>query len=438
MLELVDDTLEFKQGWKKFFDSRHAKYNSTVFRTRIAIPAITILDVRGFQPLFDETLVKKHYGFGPAIPRHDMVGNIVPTVFENDERHTSQKAFVLELIHRETSRLIPVLTATLQPYLQKWATAQAPFDWGADADAILSNTLFDWLLGAHPAASDVALWIANVLSPVPWDLPVFHASEAALAARDRILHAIQAAPKFQAAASLAFEMAGLGKDETAKQILFYLCFNAWAGLQGAWLSLMGELSLNPDVQARIAAEAQSSAPNGFDFSAVSFADIARMPTLRGAVSEAMRLHGPVPFAYGEAIQDFVIHSTTGDYAVRQGEMLMGVFLMAGRDPYVFSEPDRFDPGRYSDPTAVQGLLWANGPGDAAPAPTNKMCAGRDVVNLILQLLALGVVSNWEWKLQEKPTWSDVKMIQANAPEQKLVVTSFRHRTIVRAGAGGAS
>lgn len=416
----ITDTRDFLRGWRAFFESRRSTLGSTVFRTFIAWPAITLIDVEGFQILFDEKAVRKRYGFGPAIPRHDLVGGIVPTVFQNDAEHDRQKRFLLGMIHEAMPRFEAALLDATDAALSRWDTAALPFDWGEEGDLLLTSFLFGWLLGADPDPRDVRRWIDHVLSPLPWDLPLPKASPEARAARDRLLEAIRRAPRFSSLAARAREEAGWTEEESARQLLFLLCLNAWGGLHGAWRSLLAEVTTTPGLCERLQEEVRAAVPSGRP----GLSALPRMPILRGCILETLRLHGPVPFAYGEARTDLVVRSGTGAYRVRRGEILQGSFWMAGRDAGPFPDPDRFDPDRYDDPLALRSVLWANGPGDLSPTPTNKVCAGKDVVGPILALFTARLVQQRRWTLSVSPKWSDREMLVGNRPIDPLIVTSF--------------
>ncbi|MFS8067105.1 MAG: hypothetical protein ACMG6S_12100, partial [Byssovorax sp.] len=241
LIGFVSELLEFKRGWRAYYASRQKKHQSTVFRSEVGIKAVTVTDLRGLEVLFDTEQVSKSYGFGPAIPKHDLVGHIVPTVFTNGAEHEDQKRFVLELLRRALPSLITTFTAITTSHIERWATAETPFDWGASGDALFSDFLFTWLLGTRPDPADVALFIAEILSPLPFEttppsMPRLRRG------RDRLLAVIQGAPRFAEAAELGRSLAGLDEQTTAKQLLFYLCFNAWAGLHGAFRSLLAELT----------------------------------------------------------------------------------------------------------------------------------------------------------------------------------------------------
>jgi len=409
ILQRFTDTGEFLKGWRAFFESRRERYRSNVFRTSVVFPAISILDVRGFDVLLDATKVRKRFGFGPAIPRRDLLSGVVPTVFHNDAAHDVRKAFVLEWMGMRGPELHRALDRALEEAMGRWATAGKPFDWGADADRLLADFLFDWLLGARPELSDVRTWFDAGFSPIPWDVPLPSAPRPARKARDRLLATIRGAPGLPEAAALGRTRAGMEEPEVAAQLLFMLVANAWGGLQGAWRSLMAELSIHPEVADAIAGD-----PGG--------------GMARGAVLETLRLRGPVPFAYGEARDDLRIESSSGSFPVRKGEMLMGVFWLAARDPDFFPDPERFDPSRTADPRFLRALLWSNGTGETPTRTDNKVCAGRDIVPSVLERCVQRIVPAWQWTLGSTPRWSDTDLPLGNRPVEPLIVTDFSPRS----------
>lgn len=408
LVQRITDTREFLGGWRSFFETRRERYRSNVFRTAVVFPAISILDVRGFDVLLDATKVRKRFGFGPAIPRRDLLAGVVPTVFRNDAPHDARKAFLLEWMALRGPELHRALDGAIDRGIARWAGLPTPFDWGAEADRLLAEFLFDWLLGTRPELEDVRTWFEAGFSPVPWDVPIPPAPRPAREARDRLLATIRGAPAFPEAAALGRSRGGMDDREVAAQFLFMLVANAWGGLQGAWRSLLAELSLHPEVAEAIAAD-----PAG--------------GMARGAVLETLRLRGPVPFAYGEARKDLRIESSSGSFPVRRGEMLMGVFWLAARDPDFFPDPERFDPTRPLDSDLARGLLWSNGTGDTPALPDNKVCAGKDIVPAVLERCVRRIVPAWQWTLASPPRWSDTDLPLGNRPVDPLLVTHFAPR-----------
>src|SRR5262245_18796068 len=94
VLGSVVQTVEFLRGWHAYFTRRRARFGG-VFRTNVGGPAVTLLDAAAVRVALDAAKVRKRYGFGPRKPPPDLVGNIVPVMFENDEAHARLKGFVL-------------------------------------------------------------------------------------------------------------------------------------------------------------------------------------------------------------------------------------------------------------------------------------------------------------------------------------------------------
>ena len=69
-------------------------------------------------------------------------------------------------------------------------------------------------------------------------------------------------------------------------------------------------------------------------------------------------------------------------------------------------------------------VWSHGLDDRAPAPDNRVCAGRDVVVAVLTLVAARLLWGWEWSLEGVPHWSQVQVVRANCPVDPLVLSAF--------------
>lgn len=418
----IQQGLLFKNNWRGFLNERRDQYNSNVFRSNAGIKAITILDYQGIQALFDTDNIAKLFGFGPLKPLPVRIGNITPTVFTNGAIHARQKDFLLSLLRQRSQDLLSDFDRIATPYFQKWEQLDNNFDWGQELNALLSDFLFEWLVGAKPDIKDVENWSLNVLPrdliKLPWK------STPVVESLNRLITLIQSGVHFKTITSLAESSAlELDQQDIAKQILFYLGFNAWAALHGLTRSVIGELTLHPDWHQKARNEIQEVLQKDKE---LDLASLQKLTIVKAIIKETLRLHMPAPFAFGKARKDFVIHSSSGQFLVKEGEIVNGAISHAQRDPNVFSEPDVFDPSRFTNPekTMDQYLIWANGQDIHTPSPTNRMCPGRDLVYLIMQLFLVKLLSNYSWDLTNSPQWNEKEFQSANRPDIHFECLSF--------------
>ncbi|KAF2294422.1 hypothetical protein GH714_011283 [Hevea brasiliensis] len=88
------------------------------------------------------------------------------------------------------------------------------------------------------------------------------------------------------------ESFGIKRDEACHNLVFLACFNSYAGMKTFF------------------------------------------PTL-------IKIEPPVPFQYGEAKKDMVVHSHDASYEIKKGEMIFGFQPFATNDPRVFDNPREF-------------------------------------------------------------------------------------------------
>lgn len=418
---LVSQSIAFFKNLIGFCTERRDRYQSTVFKASPGIASIVLLEQDSLEAIFDTRLVDKPYGFGPLRPHPPRVGHIRPTICSNGEAHDAQKRFVLDFIARRVERLAPTLNTIANPYLERWATL-GKFDWGAEIDRLMADFVFQYAIGAKLDPKDVSEWAYATLVVGPLWLPRPGTAKV-VAQLDRMLAGMRAAPDFEEMAAAGAAEAGMNADETAKQMLFTLAFNAWGGLQGVARSVIAELFLNPEWADRAAAEVRRALPEG---SEPTLELLDQVPAVGWAVRETMRLHTPVPSIYGIAKEDLVVRSTTGSYAVKKGELMQGVLTWANRNPKVFDDPDTFSPQRFEKPEANRNLVWAAGRDVTDPTDTNHMCAGRDVVYQALTLFVAKLL-RYRWTLSVTPDWG-TGFSAASRPVTPVECTSFTPRS----------
>lgn len=102
-----------------------------------------------------------------------------------------------------------------------------------------------------------------------------------------------------------------------------------------------ELLRNPDVLSRTVEELDAIYADGRK---VSFQSLREIPLLEGVLKETLRLHPPLIILMRKAMQDFHY----GEYCVKAGDLVAVSPAVSNRLAEHFSEPERFDPGRYGE------------------------------------------------------------------------------------------
>ncbi|GAA1348746.1 cytochrome P450 [Saccharothrix algeriensis] len=256
------------------------------------------------------------------------------------ERWTAaRQAMRPELTGSAVARFAPVIAAHARRAATGWASAEG-FDVVAEAARLMSavNThclldgpapLLARLVGAELSAAERA-W-----SPLR-RRRLLRAQSATLTAVREHLHA--RAPRSGPVAALAG--AGLDDRTTALAVRTMLLSSHHVPAAAlAWA--LHELSLRPDVQARVRAEAGARP------------DPADLPLCRAVVREALRLHPPV-WQLRRVLDAPVLGFPAG------ADLLFSPWVNH-RDPAAHPDPDRFDPWRRRPASPGSYLPFALGP-----------------------------------------------------------------------------
>ncbi|XP_050345946.1 cytochrome P450 9e2-like [Nymphalis io] len=137
-------------------------------------------------------------------------------------------------------------------------------------------------------------------------------------------------------------------DLIAQAVLFFI-----AGFETISIAMsftLHELAVHPEIQERLAKEIKDyDAKNG---GKLNFSSIQNMAYLDMVTSEALRLWPPVLALDRICVKDYNMGkpnpSATKDYFMRKGEILSIPVWSIHRDPKIFSNPNKFDPERFSE------------------------------------------------------------------------------------------
>jgi cytochrome P450 len=135
----------------------------------------------------------------------------------------------------------------------------------------------------------------------------------------------------------------------------------------------------PDVLARMREEVESVL-GGRD---PSFDDVAKLTYVRQVIDETLRLRPPAPIVPRNAVGDDELCG----YRVHAGEMLILFFYGTHRHPDFWTNPEQFDPDRFSAAQSEGRNSWSYIPFSAGP----RTCIGNmfslvETVVLVAQLL----------------------------------------------------
>lgn len=419
----IKDRLDFFwfQGQTKFWTSRMDKYKSTVFRVNVApsppgfrtSSVIMLLDQRSFPILFDVSKVeKKDVLLANYMPSLSLFGGTRPCVFldPSEEMHTKVKSFVMDIIKLNGSKWIPEMEKAALEVFPKWDLEmkdKAKTEVNTHTSQLACNVLVRTVLGRDPAAPGEATlstngpsmfqtWLAPLVAPIA-SVGLPHIIE------ELTFHSFPV-PTFFVSGTYKklgkfFETYGtelidmaeskydIGRHEALHNIIFFMGFNAFGGLQ-LFLPYMvkhvgGAGKKLHDTLVKEVREAVQEQGGG----TLTMAALRRMELVRSTVYECLRMSPPVAYQYAKAKEDIIVESHDARYEIKKGELIGGCQPMAMRDPRVFKDAENFVAERFMGEEGkrlIKYVLWGNGPADGHTSVSNKQCAANDLVPLLCQ------------------------------------------------------
>lgn len=429
ILGVIYDTLDFLflSGWKRFFLKRQQKYESSVFKINLFMKGIAILDHDGFEPLFNwDCRLKKDYGFGWAVPPQALVGNIVPSIFQENPEHEKYKSLYVAILKNQAASFESTFRSVFTDFSDQWLE-KGKFSLTEELERFCAAFVFEWYFGKRPDTDKVRYLYTNLFSHrplgllklIPWSAynrsrPMFH----------ELLNLVKSSDGFKKHIDIAKTLGLKEEDSVAKQLLFLTGMNNFLGLQGFSKALVGELTLRPDLRKELLDEMHET--ENSSASQLNLATLRMLPKLDNTLKEVMRLHPPVFFIFGRAEKDFLLHAKTGTYALSAGDHLIGVIPLAHLDPNAFDDPEDFLPERFEDPKATERLIWPHGQHDAEVSTKGHICPGKNIAIDFGRVLCHALLTGFDWELLEKPSWSDTRFtLNVASPEGPMNTTHIK-------------
>jgi len=130
--------------------------------------------------------------------------------------------------------------------------------------------------------------------------------------------------------------------------------------------------------------ARSKAPG----EALSWEDIIKMRYTWAAAMETLRMVPPVFSTMRKTVADV----ECGGYLIPKGWQVIHAANMTQWDPAIFSEPGRFDPARFENPSAVPPFAFVPFGGGA------RVCPGNEFARVETLVAVHYIVTRFRWKL----------------------------------------
>ncbi|KAB5541388.1 hypothetical protein DKX38_014362 [Salix brachista] len=413
----IRDRLDYfyNQGKDEFFSARIQKYESTVFKTNMPPgpfiarnpKVIAVLDAISFPVLFDTSKVEKYNVLdGTFFPSVSFTGGHRACAYLDpyEPKHTSLKSFFMSTLASKRDDFIPLFRTCLSTLfidIEDEIVSQKKAGFNKLSDAMSFKFVFrlfgnkdssDTKLGSEgPAIVDK--WLALQLAPLATlELPGFLKYFEDIFLRtfplpfffvksdyNRLYDA------FYASSSSVLDKAesfGIKRDEACHNLVFLAGFNAFGGMKVwfptliKWVGKAGE-----KLHGQLANEIRTVVR---EEGGVTFQALDKMILTKSVVFEALRIEPPVPFQYGKARENIVVHSHDAAFEIKKGEMIFGYQPFATKDPRVFNDAEEFVGNRFvgDGEKLLKYVYWSNGRETEDPTAENKQCPGKDLVLLL--------------------------------------------------------
>ncbi|CAI0410693.1 unnamed protein product [Linum tenue] len=154
---------------------------------------------------------------------------------------------------------------------------------------------------------------------------------------------------------------------------------------------IAQLIANPEVQGNLYAEV--AAVVGGSGRKIGEEDVESMPYLQAVVKEILRKHPPTYFTLSHAVTE---PATLGGYDVPT-DASVEVFLPAiGEDPRIWSDPGRFEPGRFASGREEADITGVTGVKMLPFGGGRRICPGLGLASVHLHLMMARMVQEFEW------------------------------------------
>ncbi len=183
--------------------------------------------------------------------------------------------------------------------------------------------------------------------------------------------------------------ADTGQGMTHKQLRNEVATMMFAGHETTSVTLTWAfylLSQNPAAEAQMQAELDQVLAGR----APTLNDLPNLPYTRAVIEETLRIYPP---AFGVNRQS-IAEDTFGDYRVPANASITLMFYNAHHDPRFWTEPDQFDPGRFSPERSANRPPFAYLPFGAGP----RLCIGNQFALTEAQLVLASIAQRYQLRL----------------------------------------
>lgn len=394
-----DDTLIFLKNPFKYIQKGIAKHGN-VYKSRLMLKDVVVMaGPEAGQKFNDESFVRRAGAFPPFIEKL-FGGKSLP--FQDGGTHRERKQLILEgFTMQALQAYLPDMQEIVEANLKEWASL-GEFDMLPGLKDLAFEVVCANVLGMRRGGqlkqlqSDYDAVTAGLVS-LPVQLPGLPYDKA-IRARDHIFEKLRFlvelrwnAPTGDAVSRMLSARTPEGNQLSIDEAVLEVHHAMIAGyiVYGELAALMCDLSRERALRKRLKDEVDTLLTG-----AIRMEDLGRLSYLGQFVMEVKRLCPIVAAQFGKACKDFEVYGCK----VPKGWMILWALHASNRDPEIYTDPEQFDPGRFS-PRRAEHLAHAfayvpQGGGE----PTGHRCAGIDYSAQLMEVFTIALLRSYKWKL----------------------------------------
>jgi len=135
------------------------------------------------------------------------------------------------------------------------------------------------------------------------------------------------------------------------------------------------------------------------------------------VREVKRMYPVIPFTFFARAKTDV---KVGEYTIPAGWKALGCTFSTMHQPQTFSNPDKFDPDRYTDDRAEHKRSdFAFVPQGGGPIDGHR-CAGEAFSTVLMKVLAVELLRGYQWTMPPQNTEFDLSAVPPT-PKDRVII-----------------
>lgn len=423
-LPFIGETLNFLFD-PNFAQKRQARYGS-IFKTHM-LGRKTVVMMGPEANRFVLSTHMDHFSWREGWPGtfRELLGESL--FLQEGAQHRRNRKLLMPAFHGPALEgYLDTMVELTQRYLTHWETL-GTFAWFEEMKRLTFEIASVLLLGSQPGDSvdQLSQWFADLTNglfmvPLRWGWTPYGK---ALAARDRILAHIEQVieARMESPGQDALGMLIQSRDENGDRLsreeikvqALLMLFAGHETTTSMLTSLMMALAQHPNVLTKAQAEQDTLQQSGD----LTLARLKQMPYLEQVLKEVERQYPPVGGGFRGVIKPFEFNG----YRVPAGWQALYRIESAHNDPRCYTEPQQFDPDRFSPERAEQKRYdyslvgFGGGP---------RVCLGLAFAQMEMKIVAALLLRTYKWELLPNQDLS-LNPVPTLRPRSGLVVKLAR-------------